>query len=59
MKGGLEVSLTNDRLLERSRAGDVDAFQELINQYEKRYILLLIGLWVIMRMPVIWPKRQC
>ncbi|WP_366924525.1 sigma-70 family RNA polymerase sigma factor [Metallumcola ferriviriculae] len=30
------MSLTNDRLLERSRAGDVDAFQELINQYEKK-----------------------
>ncbi len=36
MKGGFTVSLADDQFLEKSRAGDVEAFEMLITRYEKK-----------------------
>ena len=36
MKGGLQLSLADDKLLELSKSGDIEAFEQLISLYEKK-----------------------
>ena len=45
-------------LIQKSQQGDMDAFEQLVLLYEKKYTPLHINIWAIMKMPAIWRRRR-